>query len=157
MTIPLSSYEQKQERMFLGEYERGLDSKGRITLPAVFRDALGDDGAIITRGMDRCLFLFPRGFFETWREKIKALPLADPHSRNLRRHIFSGAADITPDGQGRINLPSWLRTYANLNGSVIVAGNDTYIEIWDARRWSEMRAAFEDSAADAEAWAQLGI
>ena len=157
MSTPSSSYQQKPERMFLGEYERGLDSKGRITLPAVFRDALGGDGAIITRGMDKCLFLFPRDFFETWRQKIKALPLADRHSRNLRRHIFSGAADIAPDGQGRINLPSWLRQYARLDGSVIVAGNDTYVEIWDAQRWSEMRLEFEDSAADAEAWAQLGI
>lgn len=157
MSSSLSSNEQKPERMFLGEYERGLDSKGRITLPAAFRDELGDTGAIITRGMDRCLFLFPRDFFETWRQKIKALPLADRHSRNLRRHIFSGASDIAPDGQGRINLPVWLRQYANLDGPVIVAGNDSYVEIWDAQRWSEMRMEFEDSAADTEAWAELGI
>jgi len=157
MSSPLPPYEQKPERMFLGEYERGLDSKGRITLPVAFREALGGDGAIITRGMDRCLFLFPHDFFETWRQKIKALPLADRHSRNLRRHIFSGASDIAPDGQGRINLPSGLREYANLDGSVIVAGNDTYVEVWDAQRWAEMRLEFENSATDAEAWAQLGI
>ncbi len=150
-------YQQEPERMFLGEYERGVDKKGRITLPATLRDALGSETAILTRGLDRCLFLFARSSFEVWRQKIRALPMTDRQSRNLRRHIFSGAADVKPDGQGRINLPPYLRDYAELTGSAIVAGNDTYVEIWDAQRWADMRMHFEASAADAEAWDALGI
>ena len=143
--------------MFLGEFERSLDSKGRITLPAALREPLGDDGAILTRGLDRCLVLFPRGTFEGWREKIRALPMTERRSRDLRRHVFSGAAPADPDGQGRISLPPYLRDYAGIQDAVIVAGSDTYVEIWDAQQWQVTRTRFEDSGADAAAWETLGI
>lgn len=157
MSLPDANNEQKSEHMFLGEYERGLDKKGRLTLPASYREGLGDDGAIVTRGLDRCLVIFPRSFFESWREQIRNLPMTDRRSRSLRRHIFSGAAEIIPDGQGRVNLPPYLRTYAGLEGDIIVAGMDNYIEIWDAQHWSETRARFEESGDDAAAWETLGI
>ena len=114
--------------MFLGRHERGLDSKGRLILPAAHRDALGDDSAIVTYGLDHCLFVFPSTQFEVWRQKIRDLPLTDPLGRLLRRHIFSAADEVTPDGQGRINLLPHLRTYAGLDGQVIIAGMDNYIE-----------------------------
>ncbi|NOX62509.1 MAG: division/cell wall cluster transcriptional repressor MraZ [Chloroflexi bacterium] len=157
MTDSQTPNEQKYEHMFLGEYERGLDKKGRITLPAVYREALGDQGAYVTRGLDRCLVIFPQDHFETWRQKIRALPMTDSRSRKLRRHIFSGAAEIRPDGQGRISLPVYLRQYADIRNRVIVAGNDNYIEIWDADRWAEARDEFEGSGDDIAAWDELGI
>ena len=149
--------EQKYEHMFLGEYERGLDNKGRITLPAAYREALGDSPAYLTRGLDRCLVIFPQDHFEAWRQKIRALPMTDSRSRKLRRHIFSGASQVRPDGQGRISLPVYLRKYAGIDGRVIVAGNDNYIEIWDANLWAETRSEFEDSGDDVAAWDELGI
>lgn len=144
-------------RMFYGEYERGLDSKGRITLPAQIREALGDEDAILTRGLDKCLFLFPRSQFEELREKIRTIGLASREARNFRRHVFSGAAPIKPNGVGRINLPSYLRDFADLTDSVIVAGIDTYVEIWDAKRWQEQLAQFEEDAVNMESWKHLGI
>lgn len=148
---------QNLEQMFLGEYERGLDNKGRLILPVAFRDMLGEEGAIVTRGLDRCLVIFPRSDFEIWRQKIRDLPTTDPRTRNLRRLIFSGAAEISPDGQGRINLPLYLRQYAGLDGNVIVAGMDANIEIWDAAHWAETRTQFEESGDNATAWETLGI
>ncbi len=145
------------EQMFLGHYDRPIDPKGRITLPAAFRNALGREGAVLTRGLDRCLYLFPRRQFDIWRERIRSLPITDQRSRALRRHIFAEAADATPDGQGRILLPGYLRDYAGLQSTVVIAGNDTYIEIWDAGRWAEMRAQFMASGDDAAAWDALGI
>jgi len=143
--------------MFLGRHERGLDSKGRLILPAAHRDALGDDSAIVTYGLDHCLFVFPSTQFEVWRQKIRDLPLTDPLGRLLRRHIFSAADEVTPDGQGRINLLPHLRTYAGLDGQVIIAGMDNYIEIWNAQRWAEMEAISTASGDNAAAWAALGI
>jgi MraZ protein len=145
------------EQMFLGRYDRPIDPKGRITLPAAFREALGNDGAVLTRGLDRCLYLFPRRQFAIWRERIRGLPITDQRSRALRRHIFAEAADATPDGQGRILVPGYLRDYAGLQTDVVIAGNDTYVEIWDAGRWAEMSAQFMASGDDAAAWDALGI
>jgi len=143
--------------MFFGEYERGLDSKGRITLPAPIRETLGDEEAILTRGLDKCLFLFPKSQFEELRAKIRNIGLASREARNFRRHVFSGAAPVKPNGMGRINLPPYLREYAGLTGGVIVAGIDTYVEIWDAERWQEQRARFEEDAISVESWENLGI
>ncbi|MCO6451014.1 MAG: division/cell wall cluster transcriptional repressor MraZ [Caldilineales bacterium] len=157
MTATELPYEQKSEQMFLGQYERGLDPKGRITLPANYRELLGDRGAFVTRGLDRCLVIFPREDFEAWRRRIRELPMTSRRGRDLRRHIFSGAAEIIPDGQGRINLPQHLRAYASIESDVIVAGSDNYIEIWDARLWDEARTSFEASGDDVAAWETLGI
>lgn len=155
MTSETSQYQ--SEQMFLGEHPRSVDQKGRTTLPAVFRDALGDEAIILTRGFEQCVFLFPRSFFELWRQKVRALPLTDPLGRTLRRVIFSGAAEIAPDSQGRILLPDWLREYAGLSSNVIMAGNDAYIEIWDADEWAGIRNSIQNSPAHAEAWSKLNI
>ncbi len=147
----------KIEQMFLGEYERTLDDKGRLILPAAFRDALGSRGAIITRGLDRCVVLFPSDHFLQWREKIENLPLSSGQGRILKRHFYSGAAPANADGQGRISIPSFLREYASLTGAAVVSGCNTYIEIWDVQHWNEQRARFEESGDDAKAWDALGI
>lgn len=155
---PPNSPDQKDfDRMFYGEYERGLDKKGRITLPASIRETLRDEEAILTRGLDQCLFLFPKSQFESLREKIRTTGIASREARNFRRHFFSGAAPVKPDGMGRINLPPYLREYAELTGAVVVAGIDTYVEIWDAERWQKQRRQFEKDAVSVESWEDLGI
>ncbi len=147
----------KIEQMFLGEHDRTLDDKGRLILPAPFRDALGNRGAVITRGLDRCVVLFPSDHFLQWRDKIEHLPLTSGQGRALKRHFYSGAAVANTDGQGRVSIPPFLREYAGLSGAVVVSGCSTYIEIWDAKQWSEQRARFEESGDDVAAWDALGI
>ncbi len=137
---------------FMGEFERGLDSKGRFTLPASFREALGDEGAVLTRGLDGCLFLFPKSYFITLRQKLRQLTITRQKDRMIRRLFFSGASQINPDGQGRVIIPAALRRYAGIDGSVVLTGNDTYIELWDAKRWSEMVERFEQDSTQAEFW-----
>lgn len=161
VTCPMSDDEfpnaQELEQMFLGRYDRPLDNKGRITLPAPFRDALGNEKAVLTRGLDRCLFLVPAHQFEIWRQRVRELRLADQRARVLRRHLFSEADDGTPDAQGRITLAPYLREYAGIEGAVVVAGVDTHMEIWNAQRWAEMSAQAQASGDDAAWWDEVGL
>ena len=147
----------KKERMFLGEHERSLDDKGRITLPAAYREILGNDGGIITRGLDRCIFLFPGVELERWTDKISKAPHSEEQAREFRRFIFSGANEAVPDGQGRIIIPLNLRQYAGLKRDVVVAGSANYAEIWDAEAWKEKRVRMEANGDNAAAWRALGI
>lgn len=141
--------------MFLGEYAHTLDDKGRLTLPAKYRAELAA-GIVVTRGIDKCLFVFPRTEWEKLSEKLNALPLTDPQAREFRRLIFSGAVDDELDKQGRVLLAQYLRDYAGLNSNVIVAGLNTHMEIWAPEAWNAIRANF-DSGISAEYWARLGI
>ena len=142
--------------MFLGEFEHTLDDRGRITLPAKFRDELAQ-GVVITRGLDRCLFLFPMDQWVPLAGRVDTLPLAKPGARTLRRLLFSGASNLVPDRQGRILIPAYLREYANINGQVVIAGLNTYIEIWSAVVWHEVKARVEDDVVNAEQWEELGV
>jgi len=142
--------------MFLGEFEHTLDDRGRITLPAKFRAELAQ-GVVITRGLDRCLFLFPMDQWVPLAERISALPLGKPSARALRRLLFSGASDVVPDRQGRILIPAYLREYANINGQVVITGLNTYIEVWSAEVWHQAEAQAEESVVNAEQWEGLGI
>jgi len=141
--------------MFLGEYAHTIDDKGRLTLPAKYRAELAA-GLVVTRGIDKCLFVFPRAEWDKLAEKLNALPLTDPQAREFRRLIFSGAIDDELDKQGRVLLAQYLRDYAGLNGNVIVAGLNTHMEIWAPEAWNAIRANF-DSGLSAEYWARLGI
>jgi len=141
--------------MFLGEYAHTIDEKGRLTLPAKYRAELAA-GLVVTRGIDKCLFVFPRAEWDKLAEKLNALPLTDPQAREFRRLIFSGAIDDELDKQGRVLLAQYLRDYAGLNGNVIVAGLNTHMEIWAPEAWNAIRANF-DSGLSAEYWARLGI
>ena len=143
------------EHMFLGEYTHTIDEKGRLTLPAKYRTDLAS-GVVVTRGLDKCLVVFP---MEEWRklsDKVDALPLTDMQAREFRRLLFSGAVDAELDKQGRVLLPQYLREYAGLNGNVIVTGLNTHMEIWAPEAWNTIRANL-DSAANVEQWARLGI
>jgi MraZ protein len=143
------------EHMFLGEYTHALDDKGRLTLPAKYRAELAT-GLVVTRGIDKCLFVFPMTEWKTLSDKLSALPLTDAQAREFQRLIFSGATDPELDKQGRVLLPQYLRDYAGLTGEVIVAGLNTHMEIWAPDVWNAIRANF-DSGISAEYWSRLGI
>lgn len=143
--------------MFLGEYEHTLDDKGRLAVPARFREALGDE-AFITRGFDRCLMGFPRERWERLAEQVSSFSLGQGDARNLRRLIFSGANPVSLDRQGRILIPQNLRAYAELGDQVVIAGLNTHFEIWSAARWREVLAGLDDNGSViAEQLASLGL
>ena len=143
--------------MFLGEYEHTMDDKGRVAVPARFREALGD-GIVITRGFEKCLMAFPRERWDQLSQQVSALPLGQTDARNLRRLLFSGAQDLQLDRQGRILIPQNLREYAGLNVQAIVAGLNTHFEIWSAERWGEVLDTLDvNGSAIAEQLAALGI
>lgn len=141
--------------MFLGEYAHTIDDKSRLTLPAKYRVELAA-GVIVTRGLDKCLIVYPLSEWQAVSDKVNGLPMTDPQAREFRRLIFSGATDTELDKQGRVLLPQYLREYAGLDGNVIVAGLNTHLEIWAPETWNAIRANF-DSGVTAEYWAKLGI
>lgn len=133
--------------MFLGEYEHTLDDKGRLTLPARFREAFAG-GCVVTRGMDGCLVVYTR---EAWDRFVSVrLEGLDPFSREARqmaRFLFAGAAEAEPDRQGRVMIPPVLVGHAKLDREVVVAGVRDHVEIWDRATW---RAHLEDVEGSAE-------
>ncbi|MBI5147788.1 MAG: division/cell wall cluster transcriptional repressor MraZ [Parcubacteria group bacterium] len=143
--------------MFLGEYKHNLDAKGRIAMPAKFRNKLGGT-AIVTRGLDRCLFVFTAADWEALAQKLIALPLAQANSRAFTRLMLAGATEAELDGQGRILLPDHLRQYAGLKKEAIVAGLYNRVEIWDAAGWSVYKKKTESASDEiAEKLSELGI
>ena len=117
--------------MFLGEYQHSLDAKGRVILPARFRDQL-EGGAVMARALDGCLAVYPVSEFERVAAKLREARERGAHARQAARSYFSGAVEITPDKQGRVAIPAHLREYASLEREVIVAGNLDHLEIWDS-------------------------
>jgi MraZ protein len=132
--------------MFLGEFEHTIDEKGRITIPAKFRGHLAT-GLVVTKGIDACLWLYPLDAWEDLAGKISALPLTDPKAREFRRQVFGGASDSVPDRQGRVNLPHYLRHYANIDKQAMITGLHDHCEIWNPEVWRERQ---ERSHADPE-------
>ena len=143
--------------MLLGEFQHNLDTKGRMAIPAKFRDKL-TAGAIITRGIDNCLFVFANPEWEALAAKLIALPLAQANSRAFVRLMLAGATDVEVDNQGRILVPDYLRKYAGLKKEVVVAGLYNRIELWDKATWAVYKAKTESSSeAIAEQLGELGI
>ena len=130
--------------MFLGRFEHSVDNKGRVAVPARFRDKLKGE-LIITRGNDRCLYLFTEDAWEPLAAKLNALPTGDADARNLRRAVFSAAEPVELDKQGRVMLPNHLLQYAGINGNVAIIGLGTYIEIWDQESWQALDASIENN------------
>jgi len=141
--------------MFLGEYTHTIDNKGRITIPAKFRNLLAA-GLVVTRGFDQNLMLFPMDGWQELAERIAQRPLADEDVRAFRRRVFSGAVDLVPDRQGRILLPPYLREFAKIEGDVVIAGMFNYLELWSDTAWTTVRDDIE-SESDAARWEDLGI
>lgn len=134
-----------------------MDSKGRIAIPAKFREKLGA-GAIITRGLDNCLFVFGLNEWEILIQKLMSLPLSQSNSRAFVRLMLAGAKDAEFDSQGRILIPDYLRKYAGIKKSVIVTGLYNRIEIWDEQKWQEYKQKTENKTEEiAERLSDLGI
>jgi MraZ protein len=143
--------------MLLGEYKHNLDPKGRMAMPAKFREKLAA-GAIITRGIDDCLFVFANAEWEELAKKLVALPLAQANSRAFVRLMLAGATDVELDSQGRILIPDYLRKYAGLKKEVVVAGLYNRIEVWDGEAWQTYKTKTEASSEQiAEQLGELGI
>ena len=123
--------------MFLGRFEHSIDNKGRVAVPARFRGDLSGE-LIITRGNDRCLYLFTQEAWEPLAAKLNALPTGDADARNLRRAVFSAAEPVELDKQGRIMIPDHLRQYSGIAGNVSIIGLGSYIEIWDQTTWTAL-------------------
>ncbi len=133
--------------MLIGEYQHNIDLKGRVAVPARFRDDLG---ALfyITKGLDNCLFVLPQDEWSRLVEKIKTMPISK--ARGLQRFFFSGAAEVVPDKQGRILIPQQLREHAELDKEVTFIGTSSRVEIWNSKRWAEFNSVLtQDSIAEA--------
>ena len=134
-------------KMFLGTHEPRLDDKGRLILPAKFREELAA-GLVITKGQERCLYVFPSQEFSVITETLKQAPVTAKSARDYSRVMFAGAHDEIPDRQGRVTIPQSLRTYAGLEKECVVIGANTRVEIWDATSWNEYLTDREKSFAD---------
>jgi MraZ protein len=134
-------------KVLLGEYQHTLDAKGRLILPAKFREELGES-VIFTKGLDACLFGYSVSEWSILEEKLKKLPLAKPEARAFARFFFAGAAEIGYDKQGRILLPPVLREHARLEKEVVVIGVSNRIEIWSQDAWNAYNEALAPSVSD---------
>ncbi len=128
--------------MFLGTYAPKLDDKGRIILPAKFRDEL-EAGIVVTRGQERCLYVYSTREFEELHEKIRQAPVTSKQARDFLRLFLSGAHAEVPDKQHRLTIPSLLRSYAGLDRELTVIGAGNRAEIWDTEAWNEYYTAQE--------------
>jgi|MGYP000491089153 MraZ protein len=133
--------------MFLGTHEPKLDEKGRLILPAKFREELAT-GLVITKGQERCLYVFPQSEFVNITETLRQAPVTQKAARDYSRVMFAGAHDEIPDRQGRVTIPQSLREYASLEKECVVIGANTRVEIWDSKAWNEYLADREKNFAD---------
>lgn len=143
--------------MFIGEYQHNVDDKGRLAIPMKFRKEL-KKGAVITRGLDNCLFVFMSAEWKKLADKLAALPMSQSNSRAFARLMLAGAMDVELDGQGRAIVPEYLRQYAKLGKEVVVAGLYNRLEIWDRAAWEKYKAETEKNSNDiAEKMGELGV
>lgn len=143
--------------MLIGEYKHNLDPKKRLSIPSKFRKELGE-GAVLTRGLDNCLFVFPSQSWKPFAEMLAGLSMAKKDTRSFSRLFLSGAVEVEFDSLGRILIPDVLKEYASLNKSVVVAGLFNRLEIWDEERWSNYKSDLEkNSDSIAEKLGELGI
>lgn len=143
--------------MFIGEFHHAVDDKSRLAVPVKFRVEL-KSGAVVTRGLDNCLFVFTKTEWKKLAEKITALPLSQANSRAFSRLMLAGAMDVKLDSQGRIILPDYLIKYAGLKKQVTVAGLYSRLEIWDEEVWNKYKENTEKQSEEiAERMGELGI
>lgn len=147
----------KLPNMFIGEYNHSLDDKGRLAVPKKFRTALAK-GAVVTRGLDNCLFLYTKNEWAKLAEKLASLPFAQANTRAFARLMLAGAMDVELDGQGRMIIPEYLRAFGELKKDVVVAGLYNRLEIWDAAKWATYTKRTEaESNQIAEQMNDLGV
>jgi len=143
--------------MFIGEYAHNLDEKGRLAIPVKFRRDLSK-GAVVTRGLDNCLFLYTKTEWEKLAEKLSVLPISQSNSRAFSRLMLAGAMEVEIDKQGRVVLPEYLREFAGLKKNIVLAGLYNRAEIWDEEKWKTYKTQTETNSNEiAEKMAELGI
>jgi MraZ protein len=142
--------------MFLGEHQHSLDAKGRVILPARFRDQLAD-GAYVTKGRGGCLFVYTAQEFENVAEQVRDASKRGARELQAARTFFAGASELAIDRQGRAAIPTTLRDFAGLEREVVVAGVFSRIEIWDGQRWHERTREGEESLAASDDLPDFGL
>ena len=142
--------------MFLGQFQHNLDDKGRLMIPARFRELLAA-GAFITQGFDQCLMVMTEVYFKEVYDRISAMNLADPMARLLRRLILSNAYPVEADRVGRILIPQNLRQVITLEGEAIVAGQGEYFEVWTPAAWDAQMAQLQDLETNDQRFAMLDL
>jgi len=143
--------------MFIGEYSYSIDAKGRLAIPAKFRVAL-EGGAVITRGLDNCLFVYSKEEWEVLAQKLANLPISQANSRAFARLMLAGAMDVELDSQGRAVLPDYLRKFAGLKKKAVITGLYNRLEIWDEDAWTKYKTQTEEASLDiAEKMSELGV
>ena len=146
--------------MFLGNFQHNLDDKGRLMIPARFRELL-EGGAFITQGFDKCLMIMTEAYFKQVYERIEAMNLADPTARLLRRLILSNAYPVEADKVGRVLVPQNLRAFLGIaseaSGELVVAGQGEYFEVWTPALWSEQMTQLQNTEANNQRFATLDL
>ena len=143
--------------MFMGEYSHTMDDKGRVIVPAKFRDDLGES-FVLTRGLDNCLFVYPRTEWQSLEEKLRKLPLTKQNARAFVRFFLSGAVDCEFDKQGRISIPANLREHSSIVKEVVIIGVANRLELWSKENWEKYIKVAEESYEEiAETMEELGI
>ncbi len=143
--------------MFIGQYNHNIDDKGRLAIPVKFRIKFSD-GAVVTHGLDNCLFLYTKSEWQTLAEKLVALPISQANTRAFARLMLGGAMDVSLDKQGRIILPDYLRKFALLKKKVVLAGLYNRLELWDEDSWNKYKSETENEANEiAEKLGELGV
>ncbi|PIS07888.1 cell division/cell wall cluster transcriptional repressor MraZ [Candidatus Berkelbacteria bacterium CG10_big_fil_rev_8_21_14_0_10_43_13] len=131
--------------MFIGEYSHSIDEKGRLSVPVKFRADLAT-GAVLTRGLDGCLWLYTVEEWQKIADEVSALPITQKKARSFSRFVLSGAMDLNLDKAGRINCPKYLNDYAGIKNKVVITGMHNRLEIWAEEKWSKFRDEMEKNS-----------
>ena len=143
--------------MFIGEYHHKVDEKGRLAVPTKFRERLSR-GAVVTKGLDGCLFLYPIEEWEKLADKISSLPMSQANTRSFARLMLAGAMDVSLDKQGRVILPDYLRQYATIAKEVVISGLYNRLEIWNQDAWDKYKTEMESQSEEvAQSLGELGV
>jgi len=143
--------------MFIGEYNHAIDEKGRISLPVKFRSNLAL-GCVVTRGLDGCLWIYPKDSWEELAQKIAEMPITQKNARSFARFILSGAVECEIDKAGRINLPKFLLEYGDIKQKAVLTGVFNRIEVWADDKWSGFKAQMEENSEEiAENLSEIGF
>lgn len=142
--------------MLIGEFSHGMDKKNRIIIPSRLREGLGEQ-FIMTKGLDSCLYIYPKDEWQTFEKKLKSLPLTDKNVRSFVRFFFSGANEMEPDKMGRVLIPQSLLSYAGIDGEVVSVGMMDRVEVWSKEKWEAYNESEMDMDAIAAKMNELGI
>lgn len=143
--------------MFLGQYQHSIDNKGRLTIPARYRELLDAEGAYVTQGFDHNLMVLTVSQFNQWAERVRQMSVTDPRTRELKRLLYGGAERVEVDRAGRILIPQFLRTNVGLDGEAIVVGVGDYFEIWSPEKWAEQLLRLQEAETDAQRFMDLDL